>query len=93
MEIEISSNIIKIDGNIKSLKNFQTIKQNLDSLTQTNKNIIIELKNSLSITSSVIGYINELVLKDNINIQIHVANQQLLNLLTDLKLNTKKISK
>jgi hypothetical protein len=91
MEIEISSNIIKIDGNIKSVNNFQTIKHKLDSLTHTNKNIIIELKNSLSITSSVIGYINELKLKDKINIEIHVANQKLLELLTDLKLNAKKI--
>jgi len=88
MEITISSNVITIDGNIKSVNDFQKIKQLLDQAIIQHKSIVINIMNSLSITSSVIGYLNKLVLKDGISIQMRVGNSQLLNLLDDLGLTT-----
>ncbi|MDQ1244490.1 MAG: hypothetical protein QG565_830, partial [Campylobacterota bacterium] len=79
-------NNIKITGNIKSVSDFQSIKEVVDSVIIQHKQININILNSLSITSSVIGYLNKLVLKDNIDIRMYVGNEQLLNLLDDLNL-------
>ena len=88
MEISISSNVITITGNIKSVKDFQKIKNFLDEIITQHKSIVLDIVDSLSITSSVIGYLNKLVLKDGINIQMRVGNSQLLNLLDDLALTS-----
>lgn len=86
MELEVSSNNLIITGNIKSISDFQNIKQSIDAMTAQHKNINITILDSLSITSSVIGYLNKLVLKDGIDIHISVGNEELLNLLDDLNL-------
>ncbi len=86
MDISSSSNSITIQGNIKSVNDFQSIKTTIDSLKDTNSNIIIDIKDSISITSSVIGYLNKLVLKDGVDIVMKVGNEQLFSLLEDLNL-------
>jgi len=86
MEITSSSNTIDITGNIKSISNFSQIKSTTDSVATQHKSIIINIKDSLSITSSVIGYFNKLILKDNINIEMRVGNEQLMHLISDLNL-------
>ena len=88
MEIQASSNHVTINGNIKSISDFQQIKQVLDGLVTTNKTILINIVDSLSMTSSVIGYLNKLVLKDNINLQMKVGNAQLLELFNELNLTS-----
>ena len=86
MEIASSSNNVTINGNIKSVGDFQEIKKHLDEIINEHKTIKLNIVDSLSITSSVIGYLNKLVLKDNITIQMRVGDAQLLNLLDDLNL-------
>lgn len=86
MEITSSSNTINITGNIKSINNFSEIKNTVDGVIAQHKNITINIIDSLSITSSVIGYFNKLILKDNINIEMRVGNEQLMLLFTDLNL-------
>jgi len=86
MDITVSSNTLTIDGNIKSVADYQSIKSALDSLTASHKDIVIDILNSLSVTSSVIGYFNKLVLKDKINIMIKIGNPQLMDLFKDLNL-------
>ena len=86
MEITSSSNTINITGNIKSISNFSEIKNLVDSVVTQHKSITINIIDSLSITSSVIGYFNKLILKDNINIEMRIGNEQLIHLLTDLNL-------
>lgn len=86
MEITSSSNTINITGNIKSISNFSEIKNVVDSGVTQHKNITINIIDSLSITSSVIGYFNKLILKDNVNVEMRVGNDQLMHLLTDLNL-------
>ncbi|MEA3229189.1 MAG: hypothetical protein U9P38_08980 [Campylobacterota bacterium] len=88
MEISTSSNIITITGNIKSVKDFQEIKMTADSMKVDNKSITVNIIDSLSITSSVIGYFNKLILKDKINIQMNIGNAKLLDLLGDLNLKS-----
>jgi len=95
MEISTTSNIVKIEGNIKSISHFQEIKTTLDLLINSHKEIVIELKDSISITSSVLGYFNKLILKDKIKIYLRVGDSKLISLLSDLNLshalNVKKI--
>jgi len=85
MEISTSGNSVTITGNIKSVSDYQTIKSTLDALSM-NSSIIINIKDSISITSSVIGYFNKLVLKDKKNIEMRIGNEQLMELLQDLNL-------
>lgn len=86
MEIEISLNTFTINGNIKNPSHFQNIKNNMDIMIKQHSNIIVNIVDSISITSSVIIYLNNLILKDNITIIMMVQDPQLLRLLDDLNL-------
>ena len=86
MEISVSPNNVVITGNIKTVNDYRQIKESLDNLTQNHKHIIITTQDSISITSSVIGYLNKLVLKDKIDIEIKVGDAQLMELFEDLNL-------
>lgn len=86
MEILTSSNIVTITGNIKSVGDFQEIKTTLDSIKSSNNTIVVNVKNSISITSSVIGYFNKLAAKDGIDLQLKIGNSKLYNLIDDLNL-------
>lgn len=88
MEISSSSNIITITGNIKSIGDFQSIKTTVDSVKSSNTTIVIDIQDSVSITSSVIGYFNKLVLKDKIDINMKIGDPQLMELLDDLNLKS-----
>jgi hypothetical protein len=92
MEISSRNNIVNIDGHIKSIPDFQNIKNTIDALTAKHRNIILNINDSISITSSVIGYLNKLVLKENITIELNVSTKQLIELFDDLNLtNTFKV--
>jgi len=89
MQITMSSKSLSIVGNIKSVNDYQEIKTSVNSLISDYKEINIIIQDSLSITSSVIGYLNKLVLKDGIKINMKVGDAQLMELLEDL--NLKKV--
>ena len=97
MDISVSSNIITLQGNIKSISDYQKIKETMESIIRTHKHVVLNIVDSISIISSVIGYFNKLVLKDNIDLQINVGNDQLMELFEDLNLvslfKVKKVKK
>ena len=86
MEISVNSNRVTIEGNIKSNSDFQSIRTTVNSLVATHKTIVVDVKDSLSFTSSIIGFFNKLILKDKIDVSINVGNAELYNLLDDLNL-------
>ncbi len=86
MDISSSANRVTITGNIKSVNDFQSIKSTIDSIKDSTSTITIDIQDSISITSSVIGYLNKLVLKDSIDLNMKVGNKQLMLLLEDLNL-------
>lgn len=88
MNISSSANVVTITGNIKSVSDFQSIKSTIDSLKDSTSTITLNIQDSISITSSVIGYLNKLVLKDSIDLNMKIANEQLIHLLKDLNLTT-----
>jgi len=88
MNISKASNIVTITGNIKSVHDYQKIKESIDSLIASNKTIIINIQDSISITSSVIGYFTKLVQKEGIDVSLKVGDASLMELFDDLNLVT-----
>jgi len=88
MQISSSSNVATISGNIKTVSDFQEIKSTIDLMIQQHKSITLKITDSLSITSSVIGYFNKLVLKDKINLSMSIGNEKLIELINDLNLTS-----
>ncbi len=86
MEISVNSNTVTITGNIKKVSDFQSIKNSIEPIVQNNNRLVVKILDSLSLTSTTIGYLNKLVLKDNINIQVMTGNDKLYDLLEDLNL-------
>ena len=86
MEISLSGSTATITGNIKSVSDYQKIKSTLDSFIANGNNVTLKIKDSISITSSVIGYFNKLILKDKVKFSLHVGNAQLMELLDELNL-------
>ncbi len=86
MEISSTQNQITITGNIKTVSDYQEIKTRIDSVINQHKSISLDIIDSISITSSVIGYLTKIVMKDKIALSTKVGNSQLLELLDDLNL-------
>jgi len=85
MTLSVASNTIKIDGNIKTISDYAEIRDAVNSLINSST-INIEVTNSISITSSVIGLLMKAVKKDGITINLSVDDEGLYNLLDDLNL-------
>ena len=88
MELSISNSDLIITGNIKSVSDFQAIKQKLDELAGTKKSIRIIIIDSISITSSVIGYLTKLIYKEEVKLSLQIGSPLLIDLLSDLGLST-----
>lgn len=86
MEIKTTGSKVTIKGNIKSISDYQNIKSALDTMKSSTKHITVVLEESISIISSVIGYLNKLVLKDNVDLEIIVHDDNLYDLFDDLGL-------
>jgi len=88
MELKVDGSILTIIDNIKSVEHFQEIKLALDKMKLSSSSISIKIPNSLSITSSVIGYLMKLIHKDGIRLSLSVGDERLVKLLTDLGLSS-----
>ncbi len=86
MEISVNSNTVTIVGNIKKVSDFQSIKNSIEPIVQSSRRVTIKITDSLSLTSTTIGYLNKLVLKDDIEVHVMVGNEKLYTLLEDLNL-------
>ncbi|MEN4045289.1 MULTISPECIES: hypothetical protein [Sulfurimonas] len=98
MEISSSLNTITVKGNIKAISHYEEIKNEIEKMIDNSpdiKYIKILILESISITSSIIGYLCKLV-DDGINLEVHIQNEGLHELLDDLNLvpllNVKKLS-
>jgi hypothetical protein len=95
MEISVSSGVVTIRGNIKSVSDYQTIKREIDGMVTSGASLTLRIPESISITSSVIGYFNKLVQKDKVNMTMQIGNTQLMELIDELNLkalfNAKKV--
>ncbi|KJR41950.1 hypothetical protein MCHI_002152 [Candidatus Magnetoovum chiemensis] len=98
MDILISgTSEVTITGHIKTIEDYQKIKQTINSLIEKGlKELTLRIPDSLSMTSSVIGYLLKLVYENNISLSLFVCDDRLYNLLEVLNLatvfNVKRIS-
>ncbi|WP_040335825.1 hypothetical protein [Candidatus Magnetobacterium casense] len=88
MEITVVSNSeVNINGHIKTIEDYQKIKQALNSvIADGRKKITISIPESITMTSSVIGYLLKLVFENKLDISILVKDEKLFNLLDVLNL-------
>jgi positive regulator of sigma E activity len=86
MNITVDPGIVTIMGNIKSVSDYQTIKAEIDKSVTAGSALTLKIPESISITSSVIGYFNKLVQKDKVNLNMQIGNEQLMELLDELNL-------
>ena len=95
MELELANSKLKIRGNIKSVRDFQSIKTELDGLIGEHKHITLDIVDSISMTSSVIGYLVKIIHKDGVSLSMNVGDERLAKLLDELGLsqefNVKKV--
>ncbi|MFQ3574090.1 MAG: hypothetical protein SNJ53_05600 [Thermodesulfovibrionales bacterium] len=90
MEIKATgASEITILGNIQSIEDYQEIKDAVRALTDKGHNsITLRIPDSLSMPSSVIGFLLKLVHVDNVGVSMLVGDDRLYNLLDILNLIT-----
>ncbi|MBF0517824.1 MAG: hypothetical protein HQK97_12060 [Nitrospirae bacterium] len=78
-----------ISGHVKTIEDYTKIKQVINSmLAGEGCAITVKIPDSISITSSVIGYLLKLVFENKVDLRIAVKEQKLYNLLEVLNLIT-----
>jgi len=88
MEINIKNDsTVEIVGNIKSLEHYNMIKQTMQQLvSKGSKHITVNVVDSLSMVSSVIGYFIKLKNLEGVDLHVNVSDERLYNLLDQLSL-------
>ncbi len=87
MEVKTKNNQIIISGQVKTMEHYKQIKSQLHNLLQTKPiDITVEITNSVSLPSSVIGLFLKTVHQDNVKISLVVHNENLITLLNELNL-------
>lgn len=88
MEVKIiDDHTMDILGNIKSLEDYSEIKRATQTLMSRGvRDITINVRESLSMVSSVIGYFLKIVNADGVKLLINVWDKRLYSLLDQLSL-------
>ncbi len=78
---------VTVLGHIKSIDDYQKIKEVVKGLVSSgNKSIVVKIPDSMSMTSSVIGYFLKLINGDHVKITMLVRDERLYNILDAMKL-------
>lgn len=88
MEVEVTGHSeITIHKNIKGIEDFRKIRDAVTAIIESGSNTItLMIPESLSMTSSVIGYFMKLVRHDNKKVAMHIRDKRLYELLEELNL-------
>lgn len=87
MEISANGSVVTIDGNIKTIGDYNSIRSTIQGIVDGgSKSISLNIVNSISLTSSIIGYLLKLAKKDGIRISTKVGDSRLHELLSELNL-------
>ncbi|MCG6550825.1 MAG: hypothetical protein L7F77_00750 [Candidatus Magnetominusculus sp. LBB02] len=90
MEIEKTSDTeAVIRGHVKTIEDYTKIKQTINPMVSGEGcAITVRISDSISITSSVIGYLLKLVFENKVDLRLIVKEDKLYNLLEVLNLIT-----
>lgn len=87
MNITHDGNTIEVTGDIKSLQDYTEVKETISKMIFAgSKSIQLNITNSASITSSVIGFLIKLINIDKIDLKVATGNSKLYKMLNDLNL-------
>jgi len=86
MDMRIENLNVYIDGNLKSLSEVRQVSSEIDLITKESKNIVLILSNSLSIPSSLIGYLIKIIKQNSVNLTLKVGDKRAYDTLDDLNL-------
>ena len=86
IKINNLGNKVVVEGNVKSIEHYNQLKSTVDGVLVNNKNIVVTLVDSISLTSSVIGYFSKLVNVNCVVLELYVSDDGLYELLDDLGL-------
>jgi len=85
VDITVNDNVVIIKGDITNIDDFEKIKSITESL-KNKKELVIEMMDSVYITSSLIGYLYKLREKDEVDLIIKIAKNELKEVFEDLDL-------
>ncbi|MDF1881627.1 hypothetical protein JHD50_09980 [Sulfurimonas sp. MAG313] len=88
MQLETTNNIVSVRGNISTVSDFEKIKNNLDSVKQSNDHLVLKIYDSLVINSSLIGFLVKIIHQDKVRLDFYAGSDILFELLDDLGLST-----
>lgn len=90
MEIrQPNENTIEIVGNVKTIEDYEQIKEVIDSMVNNGiKDINFKLLDSFSLTSSVIGYLIKIINLEGVRLTTYISDERLMKLLNSLNLVT-----
>jgi predicted nucleotidyltransferase len=78
---------VEIEGNIRGLSDIDQIKTVIDNMRlEAQDSLALEVKDSFSMPSALIGYLLKLVEQNGVNLNVTVGNEILAELLEDLNL-------
>jgi len=88
MELKkIGENEIQIDGSVNTIQSYQEIKSAVEEIVAMGgSEIIIVLKNTPTLTSSIIGYLIKTVTINKAKVTLKVSSRELYELLYQLNL-------
>ncbi len=87
--LEKSSAVVCVEGNIKSSSDASMIRSAIEKLAdeEPQKMIVLRIKDSFIITSSVIGFLVKFINKDKLNIVLEIGNAELFSMLEEMELH------
>ncbi len=88
MEVKVTGTAeVTLLGHIKGIEDYQKIKDTVKSLVSGgNKSVVVKIPDSMSMTSSVIGYFLKLINGDHVKISMLVKDERLYGILDAMKL-------
>jgi adenosine deaminase len=87
IELSSENGSIQISGNIKSIDDYLAIKSSFQELVDAgHRKIDVSFVNSVSITSSVIGFMLKLVNVDKVDLNVYAGDRKLIALMEELDL-------
>jgi len=87
MELSANGSTVTIEGNIKTIGDYNTIRSAVQGIVDGGStSVTLQIPNSISLTSSIIGYLLKLAKKDGINVVAKIGDSRLHELLEELNL-------